>query len=370
MLYAQLSNNFTYQWNYNGSPINGATADSFYTDSAGSYSCTISNGTCSLTTQPISVNIGTPPSANISTAYTSFCTGDSAAITANAGTGYTYTLYLNGTAIKISSNNVFFATQAGDYQVEVNNYGCTAMSNTITLTTIPGISVSISASGSTSFCNGDSVLLQATSDTTWFYQWTVNGNNVTNGNNDFVYATQNGTYQVLVVNANSCQALSNTIDVQVSPSPRANLNVPDSMLCAGDSVIISIQTGGGGGFGNSYQWMQNGTDLSGQTTRFLTVKTSGDYACKVTNQAGCTTTSRTTTIQVDTSTNTTFNVGVPSVYAVATPYNSSRPIATRCFTNGMKTRFLWDQAEIPTGLKMRLVIACAFHRLIAPPPTS
>ncbi|TVR81371.1 MAG: PKD domain-containing protein [Chitinophagaceae bacterium] len=103
----------------------------------------------------------------------------------------------------------------------------------------------ITALGSTSFCFGDSVILQAATSPGYTFQWFESGNILPGENSFELIVTQSGEYQVLVTDSNSCESLSNTIEVEVFDNPEA-LFVADD-VCDGSAVIFvnnsTIQTG-------------------------------------------------------------------------------------------------------------------------------
>lgn len=106
----------------------------------------------------------------------------------------------------------------------------------------------ITAAGSTAFCQGDSVLLQASSALN--YLWN-NGSSLQN-----IYVTASGSYQVTVSDANGCQSVSAPVLISVFPI--------DSMMQYQTSC-------------NSYEWSATGQ----------TYQTGGTYIVSLQNQHGC-----------------------------------------------------------------------------------
>ncbi|MDZ4758449.1 MAG: T9SS type A sorting domain-containing protein [Bacteroidota bacterium] len=275
----------SYQWNLNGSPINNDTNISITINAAGTYDVTISNAQgCSQSSVKVTVNVGTPPSASISAPATQFCTGDSIVLTSNAGNGYTYKWYLNGTAQSANYTNstLYYAKQAGDYTVEVNSFGCKKMSSKVTLTTIQSPTVTIKATGSTTFCLGDSVLLTSDTNSTWTYQWQRNTQSLNNANTDQYYAKLGGSYRMLISTPAGCTVLSNNIVVNAPNGTQAPLQVVypagQNYLCKGNTVFLGTQ---GGGPSTTYQWYDGTIPVPNGTTRFIAITKSGDYKVEV-----------------------------------------------------------------------------------------
>jgi uncharacterized delta-60 repeat protein len=116
---------FTYQWNKNGIPVSGATSNSFYPTQSGSYTVTIYENNCPVTSAGISVTMNALPSVpNITSSGTIVpCSGGSMTLSAPGG----LTSYLWNTGATTSSINV---SQSGNYFVTVSNSaGCQTTSN-------------------------------------------------------------------------------------------------------------------------------------------------------------------------------------------------------------------------------------------------
>ncbi|MSQ79847.1 MAG: T9SS type A sorting domain-containing protein [Flavobacteriaceae bacterium] len=280
----------SYQWYLNSNAINGVTTDTHTIFSAGAYYCLLTNSSgCQINSATTTVNIGNPPTASINTVSTSICQGDSVIMTAGSGSNYTYKYYYNNTAVTgWVTTTTYFAKQAGDYKVEVDNFGCTAFSSTITMTTIATPTVTIKSTGSTNICVGDTVILQSDTNSTWTYTWQrLQGANyiAVNGQNaDIFYCTAVGTFRMLVSTTSGCGVASNSITITTTGPTNANLNgMPGSgPLCKGDS--ITLQTAGGGGI--TYQWYKDGNAIAGATNRLYRIKTSGTFKVTLTG-GGC-----------------------------------------------------------------------------------
>lgn len=116
---------FTYQWNRNGVPVSGATSSSFYPTQSGSYTVTIYQNNCPVTSAGISVTINPLPSVPTITSSGTItpCSGGSMTLTAPSG----FASYLWNTGSTASS---LVVSQSGNYSVTVtNNNGCSRTSN-------------------------------------------------------------------------------------------------------------------------------------------------------------------------------------------------------------------------------------------------
>jgi hypothetical protein len=111
---------FSYQWNRNGVPVSGATSSSIYAQLSGSYTVTIYQNTCPVTSNGISVTINPLPSIPTitSTGTITSCSGGSLTLSVPAGSS-SYSWNTGATTASIS------VTQSGSYTVTVtNSNGC------------------------------------------------------------------------------------------------------------------------------------------------------------------------------------------------------------------------------------------------------
>ncbi|NDC73156.1 MAG: hypothetical protein EBZ62_06855, partial [Sphingobacteriia bacterium] len=137
----------TYQWNLNGSPINGATNASYTASSAGSYTLTVNSGlNCNSVSTPVVVTVRTRPTATITASglsggNLSVCQGSAVTLQANTGSGFTYQWQLNGNNITGATAATYAASTAGAYTVIVTNStegnGCSATSSAVICRRIP-----------------------------------------------------------------------------------------------------------------------------------------------------------------------------------------------------------------------------------------
>ncbi|NLL27677.1 MAG: PKD domain-containing protein, partial [Bacteroidales bacterium] len=128
----------------------------------------------------------------------------------------------------------------------------------------------IAASGATTFCDGDSVLLKC--NTAYdSYLWS-NGDTT---QNSYVYTS--GNHTVRAIAANGCFSESNTIEVNVlnNPKPTVFVNGP-SPSCIGDTLVLTSSSA------NNYNWMP-----SGSTAQSITVTSSGTHWVSATYASGC-----------------------------------------------------------------------------------
>lgn len=136
----------------------------------------------------------------------------------------------------------------------------------------PPTSLTITAVGPTTFCNGGNVKLSLTGYST--YQWYDGTTPINNQTNDNYSAAVSGSYSVMVSNSGGCSATSPATTVVVNPLP-----VKPSITKSG-MVLTSSAT-----IGN--QWYRNNASISGATSKTYTVTQEGDYSVRVTDGNGC-----------------------------------------------------------------------------------
>jgi large repetitive protein len=213
------------------------------------------------------------------TGSNTFCAGGSATLSVPNVVGSVYAWTGGGT------NFDRVVTTSGGYTVTVTNTaGCTATSSvtTITVNALPDVTVTLT--GSNTFCVGGSATLSVPNVTGSVYAWTGGGTNF-----DRVVTTSGG-YSVTVTNTAGCTATSSVTTITVNTLPDVTVTLTGSKtFCVGGSATLSVPNVGG----SVYAWTGGGTNFD------RVVTTSGGYAVTVTNTAGCTATSGVTTITVN-----------------------------------------------------------------------
>ncbi len=258
----------TYQWS------NGATSKSITVSTAGNYSVTIIGGTCNSISAPVTVTVKSKPSATITSGgSTTICPNDSVMLTASAASSYTWS---NG----VTTQSIYAST-AGNYNVTVTGTnGCTKTSAAEVVVVAQVSPATITASGSTNICPGESVTLTSAPAST--YLWS------TGETTQSVTAATTNSYSVTAYNASGCSSISAATNVTVAPAATATITTTGStQLIQGQSVVLTANNG------SSYLWLPNG-----ETTSSITVTQSGNYQVTVYNTNGCSATSSIVSVNV------------------------------------------------------------------------
>lgn len=215
-----------------------------------------------------------------------FCAGTpvvfSSTIT-NGGTAPFYQWKKNGT--NVGTNSPTYTDNAivnGDIvkaQLTSNSTAClttntvSSANDTIKSLVVAVPSVTVTANGNTTFCNGGSVNLStATAATT--YQWQKNGTNITGATTSSYTASATGNYAVkITVSGSTCGATSAPVAVNaVSVYPA--INRTGNKLSTSSTYAI-------------YQWYRGGVAIPGANNFEYIVTQDGSYYVKVTDNNGC-----------------------------------------------------------------------------------
>jgi gliding motility-associated-like protein len=299
----------TYQWKLNGVDIPGETNASLVVSQSGSYTVSVGSGSCSGVSNAILVTI-TPATLAVINALssTTICTGENVILT-SANTANTYQWLLNGVAIAGETNQQLTVNTPGDYTLQVgsaNGCAATSLPTTVTLltATIPTVT---STNGQFSFCQGQSLILEAMAGLT-NYQWSINGTIIPGATADTLLVNQTGSYSVSTVNANGCNTSSLQTVINLLPLPTA-IVAPSGpiLICNAVPVLLQVPSGAA-----SYQWYNAGNSIVGANLNTFLASQTGDYSVEITNASGCSAISNTVIVSF----NASISVGIYN----ATPF--------------------------------------------------
>jgi hypothetical protein len=141
---------------------------------------------------------------------TTFCAGNSVNLKSDV-VGGTYQWKKNGVNINTNATTkTYKATATGSYTCVATCNGSALTSNAIAVTSKTNAAATVSASGATSFCAGDSVTLNATNlGSNYSVQWYRTNISMENATNYSQVVKQPGTYKVVTRNlTNGCSRIS------------------------------------------------------------------------------------------------------------------------------------------------------------------
>ena len=133
--------------------------------------------------------------------------------------------------------------------------------------------------GATTFCEGNTVLLETIQGIGYTYQWLLNGSPIANETNYYINATQSGSYTVSITLGPN-NAVSDPVVVTVNSLPTAQIQTPAStVIPSGGNISLSAVTTTGA----QYQWYLNGNAILGATSSTYNATNSGAYTLEVFN---------------------------------------------------------------------------------------
>jgi hypothetical protein len=247
----------TLSGNVGGTWSNGATTPTITVNTSGNYFVTNSNncGTINSNTIAVTVNPLPNPSVIAASGPTTICSGSTVILSGNNNGG----TWSNG-----ATTPTITVSTAGNYFVTNSNSCGNINSNTINVVISTGpVASTITASGATTFCAGNTVTLNGNNGGTW-------SNGATTAS---IIVNTNGNYYV--TNTDACGSVaSNNISVTVNPLPIAASIVANgpSSICNGNSVELT---------GNI-----DGIWSNGAVTPNITVTSAGTYFVTNTNSCG------------------------------------------------------------------------------------
>lgn len=247
----------TYLWS------TGQTTPVITVSESGNYSVMVtdSNG-CSTQSAFITITEWDNPIPTITAdGPTEICEGDTVVLTSSAAAGYLWSTGETTQSITV--------TQSGSYIVTVTDTnGCMGASQPMVITVFDLPDPTITASGPTEFCDGDSVILSVSAGVS--YLWS------TGETTQSITVDSTGSYSVTVTDANGCEATSDPTDITVYDNPEPTIT-PDgpTTICDGQSVVLTSSTA------VSYLWN------TGATTQQVTVGLDTTYWVQVTDINGC-----------------------------------------------------------------------------------
>jgi PKD repeat protein len=313
-----------------GSPLANATALA----TGNYYVAQTIGGGCESGRAAVAVTVNAVPTATIAASgVTSICQGQPLTLSANTGTGLTYQWLNNGSTIATATNATYTPMASGAYQVVVTNASnCSVTSAGINVTVYPAPSAVIT-SGATTVCQGQNVVLNATTGTGWTYQWQKDGSNLIGETNSNYTAMSSGSYTVVVTNTNNCNTTSVASVVTVNAVPTATISATSTQICQGGTLVLNANTG----TGLTYQWQKEGAPIASATNSNYTATSVGSYTVIVTNASGCSQTSAVTTITVN-----PLSAGAATVtYVTPTSFCQGNNVVLNANT-GASLRYTWQ----------------------------
>ena len=213
-----------YLWNTN------ETTPSVSTTTGGQYFVTDTTNHCFPDTAFIQVNLVVLPTITITENDTSICQGETVILHANGATNYIWNNNANTTSINVITS--------GTYWVNAVSV-CPTIPDSVEVTVIQPTNVTITEPNPSALCNGASLLLHASPNST-NYTWSTTETTNT--------ITVNSPSQYIVnFNDGVCPNTTASITIEDTPKPVAEI-IGSNFICVGDAIFLDAS-----GIGN-FSW--------------------------------------------------------------------------------------------------------------------
>ncbi|GIM50069.1 Ig-like domain-containing protein [Capnocytophaga stomatis] len=244
------------------------------------------------------LNVTTRLKLNNDESRLALCPGHSKEISVDKNTEKAYKWYKNNVLIPGVTGPSYTVSEAGTYHVTVD-YGnfCSGSSNSrsnnVEVTVAGNMGMSISSSPSdTNICKGQSVTLNASSkNTSYTYKWYRNDVVVSEGVGLDTYTIPTtgdvaGRYYLgVAVPGQDCEERTNVIEIKLKEDFKVSATATDGdLMLPGATKQLRAETVAES---PSYQWLLNGTEISGATSQNYTASQPGEYQVKVTQGGTC-----------------------------------------------------------------------------------
>ncbi|UEG49642.1 M12 family metallo-peptidase [Ferruginibacter lapsinanis] len=284
------------EWLLNGSPIPGATSNSYVANAAGNYQVRVyspSSSSCTNTSATTTITLKPAPDATISPLGTfNVCKGSQKTFTHTAKAGETFKWYNNTTAITGANVNSFTASAAGVYQLEVTDAnGCKTMSNTATLAINALPDSALLPTTGYLLCDGGEVMLNINSPQQGIeYKWYNGSTFISTTTDGKLKISSSGNYSATMTNnITGCSSTSDTTSITIAAPPKIFAG-NDMSITTGQTIQLHVVEVSNLGI-NKFEWTPStGLDNPYSANPIASLNTSQLYVVKGTHPSGCTAT--------------------------------------------------------------------------------
>ncbi len=206
------------------------------------------------------------------------CQGEFVELNAHPNIFTTYHFYLDNQIVQSTSSPVFETNNltVGNHTLQVLAVDNTSnfTSNTISISVTAAEQPTITTVGSTSFFEGDSVILISSMGNDYFWS---NGQTTPT-----ITVSDSGIYTVEITDANGCVGISDPVEiiVQYNPDEAIIIIEGETIICNNEITNLTSNSD------VNNQWLKDGWAINGEMNNNLEVNASGNYQVQVTHQNG------------------------------------------------------------------------------------
>jgi len=281
--------NTTYKWYKNDILISGETQREYVATQTGVYSVRVVDNNCTMSATSDMLTFGSAISISTSVGVSTICstggqTSASVSPTYSPNLASTYQWKRNGVNISNANSSSITITQAGIYNAEVVQGGCTATSQGFEIkasNTLDSIKITQDLPN---YCNSTYVnLFSSVYPQNATYRWKNSG--ITVNTNSYHPAIEDGNY-TLTVTQGSCSTTSKPVAVTINRNREIYLYISGSSvqkdtiyICPSSGIPLYVSSYPSG----SYQWFKDNVAISGATNSSYSPSQRGVYTFQVTS---------------------------------------------------------------------------------------
>jgi uncharacterized cupredoxin-like copper-binding protein len=279
--------NLRYQWSNAGGEIQGATASSYSTGTAGSYYVVVTNEAGSVQSQTATLTV-TPrvvaPQITQQPTSATINAGQSATLEVSAsGNPLAFQWFGSNGVTGDTTSSRYTTSVAGRYYVVVSNTAGSVRSAEVTVTVVSAPVITRQPQSVTINPGQTTTLSVVATGVNLTYQWQLNGAPIGGATGaSFVTGTL-GTYRVVVTNS-AGSLTSDAAVVSASAAPTITTQPQSVAINPGQTTTLTVVAAGTAPL--TYQWRNANGPIAGATTASYTTGAAGSYAVVVSNAAG------------------------------------------------------------------------------------